>query len=256
MRRGRLPEPGEVLFATSQTTLEELELLLRRWAGARARGHERRVFVVADVHVLSYSSQVAFVERLRALARERGAADAATLLLVSGRPRQVALAQLSSQSVELAPLDARSLRGALARAFEAHCGATSPVGDEAEAPPPSLSPSLSGRGARAAGRDRAPPRRRGAALPRRVRARAALRRGRRVLRRQAVRAAVPAARARRVRRAPRPPAAAVRAHRAARQARGPLRQGGELRRVRGRARVPLPRHVRRARARRARARRG
>ena len=72
MRRGRLPEPGEVLFATSQTTLEELELLLRRWAGARARGHERRVFVVADVHVLSYSSQVAFVERLRALARERG----------------------------------------------------------------------------------------------------------------------------------------------------------------------------------------
>lgn len=29
-RRGRLPEPGEVLFCTSETAQEELELLLRR----------------------------------------------------------------------------------------------------------------------------------------------------------------------------------------------------------------------------------
>jgi hypothetical protein len=127
LRRGRLPEPGEVLFATAATSSEEVELLLRRWVSARRRGRGGHVFAVADLHVLSYSQQCGLVEKLRSLLAERGALDAATLLLVSGRGQQVAVNQLSQHYLDLPPLDAGELKKGLAYAFERHVGATEAV---------------------------------------------------------------------------------------------------------------------------------
>ncbi len=58
MRRGRLPEPGEILFCSATTTAEDVELLLRRFLFARAYGRADAFFVLANAHALSYAIQV------------------------------------------------------------------------------------------------------------------------------------------------------------------------------------------------------
>lgn len=124
VRRGRLPEPGEIVFCTSSTTLEEIELLFRRFIKAKQNGRGECVFCVADVHALSYTLQVTVVEKLRTFLSDYGVDQAASLLLVSGKSRQVLLNSLSSQSVDIPPLDIDTLRAALARACALHCGET------------------------------------------------------------------------------------------------------------------------------------
>ena len=124
VRRGRLPEPGEVLFATALTTSEELELMVRRWLTAGRRGRSKSVFTVADLHVLSYTQQCGFVDRLRVLLADLGTEHAATLLLVSGKSKQVALNQLSEHHVDLPPLELSELRKACSEAFGRHVGST------------------------------------------------------------------------------------------------------------------------------------
>jgi hypothetical protein len=89
IRRGRMPEPGEILFCTPDSTIEELNLILMRFISARRYGRGDCVFCIADLHVLSYSHQCTLVESLRTTLREYGQADAATLVLISGLPRQV-----------------------------------------------------------------------------------------------------------------------------------------------------------------------
>ncbi|CAM9251391.1 unnamed protein product, partial [Phaeothamnion confervicola] len=118
VRRGRLPEPGEVLFCSEATTEEEIDLLLSRWFRARRYGRGDAVFCAADAHRLPYTLQCGFVERLRArLAADGGAGDAATLLVVSGRPDPAILSHLSAHTVALPPLSADALRAALAAAY-------------------------------------------------------------------------------------------------------------------------------------------
>jgi hypothetical protein len=58
VRRGRLPEPGEILFCAATTTAEDVELLLRRFLLARAYGRADAFFVLANAHALSYAIQV------------------------------------------------------------------------------------------------------------------------------------------------------------------------------------------------------
>ena len=67
-----------MLFAGPATTLEEVELLLRRWLGARRHGRGGFIFVLADVHELSYTLQCRVVDKLRALTSEYGTRDAAS----------------------------------------------------------------------------------------------------------------------------------------------------------------------------------
>jgi hypothetical protein len=124
VRRGRLPQPSEILFCTAQTTLEEIELLLRRFITGRANGHGEYIFSLADVHSLSYTKQCAVVDQLQSMVAEFGTKDAATLLIVSGRRRQVILNSLSQQSVELPPLQQQHLQIACTEAFADHCGET------------------------------------------------------------------------------------------------------------------------------------
>lgn len=126
VRRGRLPEPGEVLFATAQTSLEEVELLIRRFLKAADHGRGDQVFCLADLHVLSYTQQCGLVDRLRALLADAGGTgSAATLLLVSGRQKQVALNQLSQYAVDIPSLQQLELQKACKAAFEHHLGPTS-----------------------------------------------------------------------------------------------------------------------------------
>lgn len=65
VRRAQLPEPGEILFCTSATRLEDVELLFWRFVSAKSHGRGDCVFCVADAHALSYTLQTAVVERLR-----------------------------------------------------------------------------------------------------------------------------------------------------------------------------------------------
>jgi hypothetical protein len=52
LRRARLPEPGEIVFCTSHTTLEEIDLLLRRFIS----GTRVLVSVIDCPHTLSHLS--------------------------------------------------------------------------------------------------------------------------------------------------------------------------------------------------------
>ena len=127
VRRGRLPEPSEILFCTSDTTLEEIELLVRRFLKGREHNRGEYIFTLADVHSLSYTKQCAVVDQLQSAIAEHGTQEAATLLIVSGRRRQVILNSLSQQSVNLPPLRDSELRRACTEAFQRHCGHTRAV---------------------------------------------------------------------------------------------------------------------------------
>jgi hypothetical protein len=127
LRRGRLPEPGEILFCTTDTSLEDIEILLRRWMMGRQHGRKDLVFCLADIHALVYTKQCAVVDMLQELLAEHGHKEAANLLIVSGKERQVVLNSLSQYALECPPLDAAALQKACTEAFEAHCGETAAV---------------------------------------------------------------------------------------------------------------------------------
>lgn len=124
VRRGRIPEPGEVLFCTPETTVEDLYLVLMRFIRAKSHGLEDSVYCIADIHNLSYSQQCTLVEMIRQVVQDVGQQNASTLLLLSGLPKQVAMNSLSSQAVDLPPLQAKDLRKACKEAFSLHCGET------------------------------------------------------------------------------------------------------------------------------------
>ena len=70
---------------------------------------------LADVNSLSYTKQCAVVDKLQQFVAELGLDDAATLLVVSGKRRQVILNSLSQQAVDLPPLPPQHLRCANSR---------------------------------------------------------------------------------------------------------------------------------------------
>jgi hypothetical protein len=122
--RGRLPEPGETLFCTSSTSIEQIELLMRRFFDAGAHGREHFVYIMADVHLLSATQQCAVVELLEDLKVEYGTGNAATLLMLSGKSNVMLLNALSSSKVELEPLNKVELQAVCQAAFDNHLGKT------------------------------------------------------------------------------------------------------------------------------------
>ena len=124
VRRGRLPEPGEVLFCTTETTLEEIELLFRRFVMGKTNGRSEAIFCLADIHTLSYTTQCSVVAKLQETIQEHGTAAAADLLIVSGRPRQVILNSLSHHALDCPPLPATELQRACTQASANHVATT------------------------------------------------------------------------------------------------------------------------------------
>ena len=127
VRRERLPDPGEIVFCNSSTTLEDVELLIRRFIKAKDHGREKSLFCLADIHSLSYTKQCAVVDRLQALLSQHGPSQAGKLLVVSGRRRQVILNSLSQYALECPPLNPTALRAACTEAFSRHYGKTQAV---------------------------------------------------------------------------------------------------------------------------------
>jgi MoxR-like ATPase len=125
--RERLPEPGETLVCTAQTTLEQVEMIMRRCFDAGKYGRKDFIFVIADVHMLSYTKQCALVEKLTQLTEEYGTKQAATLLLLSGKPNIMILNALSTVNVKLQVIKQKDLRSMCAHAFEHHLGETNIV---------------------------------------------------------------------------------------------------------------------------------
>eukprot|EP00750_Incisomonas_marina_P010789 INCI16307.8.p1 GENE.INCI16307.8~~INCI16307.8.p1 ORF type:complete len:4556 (+),score=887.02 INCI16307.8:48-13670(+) len=110
IRRGRLPEPGEIVFCLPSTSTEEVELLLRRYIKARTNHREDAIFCLVNVHNLPYTTQVGVVKVLKTIISRYGTASASGLLIVSGLPGQVILSSLSSYAVDLPPLELSTLQ--------------------------------------------------------------------------------------------------------------------------------------------------
>lgn len=147
VRRGRLPEPGEVLFCNPSTTDEDLDLFVRRFADRKKRLQhlavpdaavthtiaDEEIFVIADVHLLGYSKQAMLLGHLRSKVLEGGGGvcteaevdrrtGGAVLLVISGKPRQAILSWLSGHMVEIPPLPTNVLRESLATGLKEHYG--------------------------------------------------------------------------------------------------------------------------------------
>jgi energy-coupling factor transporter ATP-binding protein EcfA2 len=112
VRRARLPEPGEIVFCSSDTSYEQIDLLFHRFLAAGAYGRGNFVYCVADIHRLNYTMQCNLLDRLKELLVHGNLDNAASLLFVSGKPKQVLLNSLSAQSIDLPSLDVESLREA------------------------------------------------------------------------------------------------------------------------------------------------
>ena len=121
VRRGRLPEPGEILHCSAETSQEDVDLLLHRYFLAKRFGRGAAIFCMADVHNLTYALQCSVIDRLAVFKDKFGVHDASTLLLVSGKPRQLIINALSAHRIELPPLDLASQRRAIL-ASAAFCG--------------------------------------------------------------------------------------------------------------------------------------
>eukprot|EP00971_Amphidinium_carterae_P155495 3083713-Amphidinium_carterae.1 len=56
-RRERVPESEELLLCSHRTSMEEIELLLRRFFTARDHKREERLYCLGNVHLLPYVVQ-------------------------------------------------------------------------------------------------------------------------------------------------------------------------------------------------------
>ena len=130
LRRGRLPEPGEILFCTASTSLEDIEILLRRYFTAKHYGRGDFLFCLADIHTLAYTKQCAVVDMLQEMLAGLGTKQASSLFVVSGRKRQVILNSLSQHNLECPPLDTAALQKACTQAFNVHRGTTQAVSSD------------------------------------------------------------------------------------------------------------------------------
>lgn len=110
IRRGRIPKPGEVFYCTTSSTTEELQILLSRFINAKLYGHGECIFCIADLQKLSYTHQCTLIEMIRTANKDFGYENAATLVLISGLPRQVAINALSLQQIDLPPLPKKYLK--------------------------------------------------------------------------------------------------------------------------------------------------
>ena len=107
LQQGRLPEPDEVLFCNSSTTLEEVELMIWRWRSAQKHGRGDRLFCVVNCEKLSYTLQSQAV----ALVLSTDRLLCSTLIFVSGKAEgQHLLSALSGRRLEISPLEDLTLQ--------------------------------------------------------------------------------------------------------------------------------------------------
>ena len=138
VRRGRLPEPSEILFCSSSSgaegsIVEDIQLLIWRFFLARRSGGGDSVMCVAEIQLLSYAQQCTIMEHINQMIETFGVKDTASaLLFLSSQPRQLLLNALSAGNVELPPLDSLALSAAVSYACETHLGTTMVVRSELE----------------------------------------------------------------------------------------------------------------------------
>jgi len=88
--RERVPQSEEFLLCSKETTLEEIELLLRRFFHAREHHREDQLYCVGNVHLLPQSTQYDVAISLRKLAERFGFEYAASaLVFVIGQRRSM-----------------------------------------------------------------------------------------------------------------------------------------------------------------------
>lgn len=121
-RRERVPEAEELLLCSARTTVEEIELLLRRFFSARRHKREERLYCVGNVHLLPYVVQCGTVEALRRLEEKHGFEHASALVFVTGQTNQMLTNALNRHNIAVSVLPRESLMEAVARAGEKYHG--------------------------------------------------------------------------------------------------------------------------------------
>eukprot|EP00930_Biecheleria_cincta_P035478 TRINITY_DN24399_c0_g1_i1.p1 TRINITY_DN24399_c0_g1~~TRINITY_DN24399_c0_g1_i1.p1 ORF type:complete len:4764 (+),score=1067.82 TRINITY_DN24399_c0_g1_i1:48-14339(+) len=121
-RRERVPESEELLLCSSHTTLEEIDLLLRRFINARKHGRGDRLYCVANVHLLSYVTQCGTVEALRNLEEQVGFSAASALVFVTGAHNQMLTNALNRYNLSVTVLPRDLLETSVASVGEKYHG--------------------------------------------------------------------------------------------------------------------------------------
>ncbi|KAG2374157.1 hypothetical protein C9374_010994 [Naegleria lovaniensis] len=87
--QSRLPEMYEILMCNSRTKVEDILLLFTRWSQTRSQSlTSRRIFTLANVHLLSYTTQCQVVDKLKLYLHNSDIKLAPPLVIVSGNAHQ------------------------------------------------------------------------------------------------------------------------------------------------------------------------
>ena len=107
VQHGRLPEPDEVLFCDSNTTIEDIELLLIRWSKASLYNRSDRLYCIANTDALSYTMQ----SKTARLLLNFKLTNCSSLVFISGKAEgQHLVSTLSHSKLEVGTLDDNKLK--------------------------------------------------------------------------------------------------------------------------------------------------
>jgi len=121
-RRERVPEAEELLLCSANTTLEQINILLRRFFNAKKQRREDRLYCLGNVHLLPYVVQCGTVEDLRRLEEKFGYDNASALVFVSGLPNQMLTNALNRHNLAVSVLPQPNLREAVKLVGERYHG--------------------------------------------------------------------------------------------------------------------------------------
>eukprot|EP00397_Hematodinium_sp_SG-2012_P000011 GEMP01000011.1.p1 GENE.GEMP01000011.1~~GEMP01000011.1.p1 ORF type:complete len:5020 (+),score=1237.73 GEMP01000011.1:156-15215(+) len=118
LRRDRLPQPDELLICDDTTSLEEIELMFRRFMRASEFHRKHHIFCIANVQQLPYTTQCAAAELLRAMLSKCHLFErCAALVFVSGDSNHVlltsAITTCHAQQISMPVLPKKYLRKAM-----------------------------------------------------------------------------------------------------------------------------------------------
>ncbi|MDC0366871.1 ATP-binding protein [bacterium] len=122
MRRGKAPEPGEIVFCDASTTLEEIQLAVMRITKAFEHGCRESIVCFVNVDELVYSRQVELVGEINKLKNSahwiRNCLKTAIgVLLVSADPHSYVASECDDFKVTCPPLEQQVIQGCLERIF-------------------------------------------------------------------------------------------------------------------------------------------
>eukprot|EP01124_Arcella_intermedia_P034928 TRINITY_DN8767_c0_g1_i1.p1 TRINITY_DN8767_c0_g1~~TRINITY_DN8767_c0_g1_i1.p1 ORF type:complete len:3649 (-),score=794.98 TRINITY_DN8767_c0_g1_i1:25-9951(-) len=107
VQQGRVPEPDEVIFCNKNTKMEDIALLLYRWAFAKKHKRKDRLFTLVNIEALWYTTQAKIVEMIHSFNLD----NCSYFAFITCQPEgQHLVSAFQNRRIQVVPLEAEVLR--------------------------------------------------------------------------------------------------------------------------------------------------